>query len=208
MRIRRARRRLGRILAAGAVHVVHLLGLRVVRLELVVTDRPRRRDAVLMLPLAEIFLAKPVERGAVHLRRPADKVMDARLKWLAVLVAPYVGRHVAILDEDLLGDPILRLAREEVAALQEQDLLARRGQMANQRAAAGAATDNDHVELVGHVLAPSPNNPGRAGGYLLFLRRAHQHHRRPRLAGILLLLARQRHRRVAKILRRFIRRID
>ena len=42
MRIRRARRRLGRVLAARAVDVVVLLGERVVRLELVVGDRPGR----------------------------------------------------------------------------------------------------------------------------------------------------------------------
>ena len=91
--------------------VVHLLGLGVVRLELVVADRPGGRDAVLMLPLAEVFLAQPIEGGAVHLGRAADEIVDARLKRLAVLVAPDVGRDVAILDEHLLGDPVLRLAR-------------------------------------------------------------------------------------------------
>ncbi len=40
--IRGAGRRVGRILAARAVHLVHLLSLRVVRLEIVVGDRPRR----------------------------------------------------------------------------------------------------------------------------------------------------------------------
>ena len=43
-RVRGARRRLGRVLAAGAVDLVELLGPRVVGLELVVADRPRRRD--------------------------------------------------------------------------------------------------------------------------------------------------------------------
>ena len=41
-RVRRTGRRLGRVLAPSAVHLVELLGLRVVGLELLVLDRPRR----------------------------------------------------------------------------------------------------------------------------------------------------------------------
>jgi choline dehydrogenase-like flavoprotein len=41
-RVRRAGRRVGRVLAAGSVHVVVALGERVVRLHLVVGDRPSR----------------------------------------------------------------------------------------------------------------------------------------------------------------------
>src|SRR5262249_3545888 len=41
-RVRRARRWLGRILAALAMHLIELLGARVVRLELVIADRPGR----------------------------------------------------------------------------------------------------------------------------------------------------------------------
>ena len=73
-------RRLGRILAARAVHLVQLLGLRVVRLQLVVRDRPRRRDPVVMVQLAEVLLAESVERRAVELRRAADEVVDLRLE--------------------------------------------------------------------------------------------------------------------------------
>ena len=42
MQIRRARRRLGRVDAADAVHLVEVLGLRVVGLEVGVGERPRR----------------------------------------------------------------------------------------------------------------------------------------------------------------------
>ena len=90
IRVRRARRRLGRVLPAGAVHLVEVLGLRVVRLELVVLDRPRGRDAVVVAELAEVLLAEPVERGAVELGRPADEVVDLRLERLAFLVVPGV----------------------------------------------------------------------------------------------------------------------
>ena len=125
MRVRRARRRLGRVLAARAVHLVELLGLRVVRLELVVGDRPGGRDAVVVLQLAEVLLAQPVERRAVELRRAADEVVDLRLERLAVLVVPGVRRDVAVVDEDVLREPVLRLARQPVAALEQEDALAR-----------------------------------------------------------------------------------
>ena len=82
-RVRRRCRRLGRVLAAGAVHLVELLGLGVVRLELVVADRPGRRDPAVVLELAEVLLPQPVQRRAVELRGAADEVVDLRLEGLA-----------------------------------------------------------------------------------------------------------------------------
>ena len=41
--------------------------------------------------------------------------------------------------------PVLRLARQPVAALEQQDALAGRRQVAGERAAAGAGADDDHV---------------------------------------------------------------
>ena len=79
-RVRRARRPLGRILAAGTVHLVRLLGPRVVGLELVVADRPGGRDPVVMAKLAEVLRPQPVQRGAVQLRRAADEVVHLRLE--------------------------------------------------------------------------------------------------------------------------------
>src|SRR6187551_3726493 len=64
VRVRRAGRRLRWILAPCSVHLVELLGLRVVGLQLVVRDRPGRRDAVVVTELAEVLRAQPVERGA------------------------------------------------------------------------------------------------------------------------------------------------
>src|SRR4029078_10433237 len=65
----RAGVRLGRVLATCGVDLVELLGLCVVRLEVVVGDRPGRRRAVVVDQLTEILLAKAVERRAVELRR-------------------------------------------------------------------------------------------------------------------------------------------
>ena len=145
MRVRRARRRLGRVLAAGAVHLVQLLGERVVRLQLVVGDRPGRRDAVVVAELAEVLLAEPVERRAVELRRASDEVVDPRLERLALLVVPGVGRDVAVVHEHVLGRPVLRLARQPVAALEQEDPLARGGEVPRERAAARAGADDDDV---------------------------------------------------------------
>jgi hypothetical protein len=135
-RVRRARRRLGRVLSARAVDVVEALGLGVVGLELVVADRPGGRDAVVVAQLAEVLAAQPVERGAVQLGGAAHEVVDLRLERLAVGVVPRVLRHVAVVDEHLVRAPVRGLAGQPAAALEQQDALAGRGQAADERAAA------------------------------------------------------------------------
>src|SRR5262245_14139416 len=54
----RTRRGLGRIYAAFAVHLIHLLGLRVERLHVVVADWPGRRNPVVFAQFPEILLAQ------------------------------------------------------------------------------------------------------------------------------------------------------
>ena len=143
--VRRARRRLGRILAARAVHLVVLLRERVVRLELVVRDRPGGRDAVVMLQLAEVLLAKPVQRRAVELRRASDEVVHPRLKGLALRVVPRVRRDVAVVHEHALVRPVLGLAREPVAALEQKDALTRWSEVARERPSPCPGADDDDV---------------------------------------------------------------
>ena len=70
------------ILAALAVHVVQPLGLGVVRLELVVGDRPGRRDAAVMAQLAEVLAPQPEQRRAVELGVAADVVVGVRMQRL------------------------------------------------------------------------------------------------------------------------------
>src|SRR5262249_5997192 len=63
VRIGRARRRIGGIDSALAVDVIEPLGPRVVGLEILVGDRPRRRYPAPVLDLAEVLAAEPEEGG-------------------------------------------------------------------------------------------------------------------------------------------------
>src|SRR5262249_28317964 len=84
----------GRIFAPLAVHVIEALGFEVVRLEVVIGDRPRRRDSTKVADFAEIFLAQTKESRAVEFRVPADVVIRVRMERFAVLVAPFLFRLV------------------------------------------------------------------------------------------------------------------
>ncbi len=152
-RVRGARGRLGRILTTRAVHLVELLGQRVVRLHLLVGNRPCGRDAVVVVQLAEVLLAQAVERRAVELGGAPDEVVNLGLEGLPVPVVPRVGRDVPVLDEHVLREPVAGLARQPLAAFEQQHALARRSEMARERAASGAAADDDHVVVV-HVRTP------------------------------------------------------
>ena len=76
--------------------------------------------------LLEVPLAQPVERGAVQLGGSAHEVVDLRLERLALVVVPGVLGDVAVVDEHVLGEPVLRLPRQPVATLEQQDPLAGR----------------------------------------------------------------------------------
>ena len=165
-RVRRAGGRLGRVLAARAVHLVELLGPRVVGLHLVVVDGPRRRDAVVVAQLAEVLLAQAVQRGAVELRGAADEVVHLRLEGLAVAVVPRVRARRS-------GCRRRRRARASSAARAGASRRARAAGCAcpdgarcrDERPAAGAASDHDHV-VVAHQLSSSSRSATmiRAGG--------------------------------------------
>ena len=99
------------------------------------------------------------ERGAVELRGPADEVVHLRLERLAVVVVPRLRGDVLALLEDRLGRPVVRLARQEVASLQHQDLLARRCQGVCEGAAPGSRADDDDVVAVRHRILRSVRRP-------------------------------------------------
>ena len=136
------------------VDEVETLGLGVVGLEVVVGDRPRGRDAAVVADLAEVALAQAEEDRAVELRVAADEVLRVGRERRAVGVEPLLAGHVAVAAEDLARVPVLRLAREVAAALQQQDALAGRGEPVRERAAAGAGADDDDVVVLGHLVSP------------------------------------------------------
>jgi hypothetical protein len=147
-RIGCAGRWIGGVVAALAVDVVELFRLRVVRFELLVPDRPVGRRAVGSAMSSKILLAQPKHRGAEHLGRAADEVMDTRLERLAVRVVPRVLRHVTVLHEDFGRIPILLLARQIVAAFEDENALAGRSKLEGERAATGSAADDDEIVVI------------------------------------------------------------
>ena len=98
-----------------------------------------------MHDLLEIAFAQAEQRRAVHLGIAADIIMQPRLEGLAVAGDPGLVDLVFGVDEHRLGIPVIHLARQIVAAFQDQDPLARGGQPLRQRRSAGAAADDDQV---------------------------------------------------------------
>src|SRR5215475_315489 len=86
-RIGLACRRFRRVLPSVAVHLVKVLGVRVVRFQLVVTDRPGRRDAAMMANLSKIPLAQAAERCSVEFRISADVIVRGWMQLLVVRVS-------------------------------------------------------------------------------------------------------------------------
>ena len=70
------------------MYLVEVLSLGVIRLKLVVTDGPRRRDTTVMAQLAEVALTQAEQGGAVELGIATDVVIGVGMKIVAILVAP------------------------------------------------------------------------------------------------------------------------
>ena len=164
VRVGCAGRRLRGILPPRPVHLIEIFGGRVVRLHVLVADGPRGRQSVVVLQFAEVLLAHAVERGAVQLGGAADEVVHLRLEEGLVLGAvPAVGRDVPAVLEYVHGGPVRRLAGQPVTAFEQQDALARRGEVAGERAAARPGPDHDDVITFGHVWLLSDGRAQAAG---------------------------------------------
>ena len=99
--------------------------------------------------LFEIALTQPEERRAIHLGIAADEVMELRAEGAPLGVDPCFGGLVPAIDEDRLRAPVRFLARQIVAAFEDQDALSGRGKRLGKRSAAGAASDDDQVVMLG-----------------------------------------------------------
>src|SRR5947209_9464168 len=104
-----------------------------------------------MLDGAEVFRAEAEQGGAVELRVAADVVVLLGGELVAAGVLPSLVGHVLGVDEHGVGVPVVALAGEVVAALEQQDALARGRELPREGSPAGAAADDDDVVvIVGH----------------------------------------------------------
>jgi hypothetical protein len=140
-----------RVLSVLAVHPEQVLGPDVVRLNVVVTQRPGRRDTVRVLDLAEVCGQQPEQRRAVHLRVAAHVVMQLGPEGPVVQVVEGLVGRVFRVAEDGAGVPVVPLSREKVTAFEQQHALARFGHARRGgRAPRPAADDQDVVVVIPH----------------------------------------------------------
>ena len=139
--------RLGRVLAQRAANLEELLGLGIPGLELVIGDRPRRRDAAEMLHLGKVFLAVADEHRAVEFRVAADIIIIAGVEEPAAGLAPHLLRAEMAAPED--GGGVARLGRglKPLAAFEDEDFRAAAGKAGGDGRAADAGADDDDVWL-------------------------------------------------------------
>src|ERR1051325_2769344 len=137
-----------RIFTAVAVYLVKMLGLRVIRFQLVVADGPSGRDAAVMANLTEVFSTQTKESSAVKLRIPTDEVVGVRVQFLAIAIAPCLFGIVFPFEVYGARAPVILLTRNVIAPLEEKNLFARRRECISQRAAARARADDDYVVVI------------------------------------------------------------
>src|SRR3989442_12433853 len=90
MRIRSTGRWIRGILFPAAVHLVELLGLRAIRLQVLVRDRPRGREAAPMLHLPKVLPAEAEPRPAIQLGVAATPAVRGRVAPPPLPVRPYL----------------------------------------------------------------------------------------------------------------------
>jgi len=136
--------RLRGILAAGSMHMIECLRLRVVGLQVLVPEGPCRRDASVVLDLSEVLPAQAEKRRAVELRmRPRSSCM--RVERFSAPVVPHLLGVVVTLDIDRARIPVALFAGHKVSALEHQDPLPGRRERMHQRPTARAGSDDDDV---------------------------------------------------------------
>src|SRR5262249_10106281 len=138
-----ALRRLSWVHATLAMDLIELLGAPVVGREVAVGERPGGGHAILVADFAEIPLAHPQQPGPVEFGIAADEVVYARMERAALLVVPGFLGLVLVVDENGLAIPVVVLPRQIAATLEQQDLLAGRGQLVCERAAARTRAYDD-----------------------------------------------------------------
>src|SRR5579871_5549015 len=141
------RRRLGRVFPTQAVNAIEFFGSLVIRLERVVLQRPCGGNAVGMPDLIEVSLPEPQEDSAIDLAVAADKIMQPRMKGLAIRTVPSLLCLIARIYEYGLAVPILAFSRQIATALEEEDALPGLRQAPRHGAATRTGADNDHIVM-------------------------------------------------------------
>jgi hypothetical protein len=98
-----------------------------------------------MAHFSEIVLPQAEKRRSIEFRVPAHVVVRVGMKRLSIGVAPDLFRLVLPLDVHRPGIPVVLLPRHVIAALQEEDFLARTGDPVREGPAAGPGADDDDV---------------------------------------------------------------
>src|SRR5215475_7472505 len=144
------------------MYLVELLGFAIVRLEILISERPSRGSPAVMFDLPEILLAQAKQCRAVHLGIAAYPIVDPGVERVAILAVPGLFRLIPCIDEDGGRIPIFSFTWQKVTAFQEQDpLTARRKSMGEGDSPRTGANDDDVVTLAGHNAPSRLSSAGR-----------------------------------------------
>jgi hypothetical protein len=110
--------RLGRVLASFSVDVIKLLGLRIIRLQIIVGYGPGRRHPSVVMNLAKIFFTQSEQRCPVELGVTPYTIVGMRLQVFAIAVLPDLFGSVLTIDIHCARVPIVLLTRDEISTLE------------------------------------------------------------------------------------------
>src|SRR5215813_9388185 len=136
------------IFTSIAVHLVEMFRFCVIRLQLVVADRPRRRDATMVTNFAEVLFAQAKERRTVEFSIAADVIVRVRMQLLTVRVAPGFLGVVLSFKVDRARAPVVLLAWHVITTFEQENFLAGRRESVCQGPAACACADDDYVVMI------------------------------------------------------------
>ncbi len=96
----------------------------------------------------KVLFAETRQRGTVDFRVAANEVVHAGTKWLSCIIMPEFSRLVPLAIKDRLWAPVLRLFREKITTLQQEDLSAAITKGVCQGATAHPGADDDEIEII------------------------------------------------------------
>jgi hypothetical protein len=104
----------------------------------------------------KILFAETRKRSAVDFGVAANKVVHAGTKWLSCIIMPKFSRLVPLAIKDRLWTPVLRLFREKITPLEQEDFSAGITQCIRQCTSPHPRPDNDQIESVHFQTTKTP----------------------------------------------------